>query len=123
MSSFGSGIMTTPNGCTYVNNTTYNTLTRLHDDQCEQASRCDGNQAYSNYMVSPPKNFPQSSDRQYYYNSMNTRGAYYNFNGDEDGQYVDTGSALLNGVNGNILTSIKDRAGKQLFTRPYATTP
>jgi hypothetical protein len=96
-----------------------NNMTRLNDDYTEKESRNRNNLLMNQY-----RNFPMGTlNRDQYLDSTNRVGIYQNNNRDGRGKMVDNESNLLNGKNGNILTSQDKRNGKSLGTRLFAGAP
>lgn len=96
-----------------------NKLTSLNDDCSERESRIRNNQKLADYRIYNV----QSMNRANYIDSTNRVGIYQNNNRDGRGLLIDNESGLLNGKNGNILTSHKKKTGKNLPTRLFPGVP
>lgn len=97
-----------------------NNMTRLNQDYCMKESKVRNNNKIYNYNSNPYLN---DINRQSYLNSSNQVGLYQNNTGDGKGVYVDNESHLLNGKNGNIMTSGKEKGEKLLQVDNYFGVP
>tara|TARA_B100001057_G_C22435458_1_gene789107 strand:- start:21 stop:578 length:558 start_codon:yes stop_codon:yes gene_type:complete len=97
-----------------------NRQTRLNDDYCEKETRIRNNRKmykYNNNQLS------ECSNRGHYLESVNQTGLYQSSNRDGQGTFVGVDSDLRNGINGNILTSLKEKSDKQTETRLFIGAP
>ena len=97
-----------------------NRQTRLNDDYCEKENRIRNNRKMYNYNNSQ---LSECSNRGHYLESVNQAGLYQSSNRDGQGEFVNVGSDLRNGINGNILTSLKEKSDKQTETRLFIGAP
>ena len=102
-----------------------NRKTRLNDDYCEKEDKNRTNHQSSDYKLKAYNDFDSdhsNTNRNNYMDSLGEVGLYHSVN-NRPGHFIDKDSFLRNGREGNIITTTRSKATKQLFTRPHVTVP
>lgn len=97
-----------------------NRQTRLNDDYCEKETSIRNNNKIYNLSNNI---MPSCGNRDQFLQSVNQRGLFQTSNRDGRGEFVNKESDLRNGINGNIITSNKEKSDKQHETRLFIGSP